>query len=236
MKKIFYSIFILVFISGCTLLKTPEIKGIVLDAETGKPIADARIYAKWQRTVSGPGGQTGGKVVRELRLRTKEDGVFGIPSYNLINPVPYPFGQGGTFYVVVYAHSYKYKSFTFHESENFEKPKYEEFKIEVKEGIKIKLEEIKNDETYFFQIGKNLLETGEDYYLKDMRFFIDKFSNSKWCATIQNYIAQYYENKEDYSNAIKEYEILIKKYPDSGFVPYAQKAIERIGQRKKGGV
>jgi hypothetical protein len=32
-----------------TTFKTPRIEGVVLDAETGKPIAGARIYAKWER-------------------------------------------------------------------------------------------------------------------------------------------------------------------------------------------
>ena len=115
---------IILILTGCTSLKTPEIKGVVLDAETDKPIANARVYARWQRIVSGPGGQTAGGIAREVRLKTKEDGTFVIPSYTLINFVPYPFGQGGTFYTVIYAHRYMYKSFTFHETINFEKPKY----------------------------------------------------------------------------------------------------------------
>ena len=71
MKKIIYLFFISLLLSGCTFLKTPEIKGVVLDAETGTPITDARIYAKWQRTVSGPGGKTGGGISKEIRLTTK---------------------------------------------------------------------------------------------------------------------------------------------------------------------
>ena len=41
---------ILISLTGCTSLKTPEIKGIVLDAETGKPIEGAYVVASWGRT------------------------------------------------------------------------------------------------------------------------------------------------------------------------------------------
>ena len=47
-----------------TTFRTPEIKGVVLDAETGQPIADARIYAKWERKMRGFGGESSGGINR----------------------------------------------------------------------------------------------------------------------------------------------------------------------------
>jgi hypothetical protein len=91
-------LFLALLLTGIiTTFRTPTIKGIVVDAETEEPIDDARIYAAWYRVYSGPGGPGPGGIAKEIRLRTKEDGTFKIPSHILINPVPYPFGQGGNF-------------------------------------------------------------------------------------------------------------------------------------------
>lgn len=218
---------------GCTFLKTPEIKGVVVDAETGKPIEGARIYAKWQKTVSSPGGKTSGGISKELRLQTKEDGGFVIPAYTLKNHIPYPFGHGGSFYIIVYAHGYKSDSFTFLKTSDFEKPAYAEFANRINDDIRVKLREIKDDQVSFHQLGEQLDITGDDYYLHDMRFFIDKYSSSAWSATVQSYIAQYYAERGDYSTAIGEYEALIKKYPKDGFVPIARKAIEEMKKKKR---
>ena len=49
-----------IYVVTCTRLKTPEIKGVVLDAETGQSVADVRIYAKWERKMRGFGGESSG--------------------------------------------------------------------------------------------------------------------------------------------------------------------------------
>lgn len=82
-------------IMGCSSFRTPEIKGVVLDVETGKPIADARIYAKWERMMRGFGGESSGGIDKELRLKTKGDGTFLIPAHTLVNFIPT--GKGGIF-------------------------------------------------------------------------------------------------------------------------------------------
>lgn len=219
-----------------TSFKTPEIKGVVVDAETGKSMEGAYISASWSRTYSGPGGPSGGGISKEVKITTKADGAFVIPKHTVINLVPYPFGQGGSFGMSVYAHRCKIKRFAFYDTKQAENPKYEEFSRSTQDGFKImriKMHELKDDEKYYFQ----LIESFEfkDYHLEDMRFFLEKFSNSSWADKVQWEIGNYYvEHIKDYANAIKEYELLIKKYPKSRFVPDAQKNIERIRKMQRG--
>jgi hypothetical protein len=98
-------ILIFFMLVGCGgIYKSPEINVKVIDAETRKTIEDARVITIWKRIYSGPGGHFGGGVVKELRSKTGGDGSLNIPSYWLINYVPFPFGQGGMFYAKVYAH------------------------------------------------------------------------------------------------------------------------------------
>ncbi len=111
-----------------TTFKTPEIKGVVVDSETGKPIADARIYAKWERMMRGFGGEYSGGVGKELRLKTKGDGTFLIPAHTLINFIPT--GTGGNFYMFVYSIGYKNLRFDFFDRTDFEgppRPRFYEF-------------------------------------------------------------------------------------------------------------
>lgn len=65
-----------IYIITCTRLKTPEIKGLVLDAETGQPITDARIYAKWEREMRGLEGNVVGGLKRNFIWRQRGMGLF----------------------------------------------------------------------------------------------------------------------------------------------------------------
>lgn len=214
MKRIFCMLLVLAVLSGCTTLKTPEIKGIVVDAETGKPIADARVYAKWQKTVSGPGGKTRGGIAKELRLKTDSEGKFVIPSYALINYAPYPLGQGGNFLVVVYAHGYKFKQFEFYDQTDIKSPRYEEFII-TNNQIKLKLTELINEKQYWENIRE--LDINDPHYdIEDYNIYISKYPNSANIPRAKYYIGYTYEDElKDYDNAIKEFEQVIKTYPKS---------------------
>ena len=64
MKKILMLIVMAAILFGFTFLKTPEIKGVVVDAETGKPIDGARLYVEWYRVIVGPGGERVGHIVK----------------------------------------------------------------------------------------------------------------------------------------------------------------------------
>jgi hypothetical protein len=216
MKKIIYLLVAFMFITGCTSIKTPEIIGVVVDAETHKPIADARIYAKWQKTVSGPGGQTGGAIAKELRIQTKADGSFAIPAYTLRNYKPYPFGQGGSFYIFIYVHGYMYKSFTFYETKSFERPGYQELEY-IGNSIKsrIDLQIIKNE----IEFDRNMTRIKDinDFHfaIDEYRQFSEMFPNSKKIPAIHLHIAHiYWSELNDFKSALSEYELFTKNYPD----------------------
>jgi FimV-like protein len=221
MKNFLFIALILIglFLSSCiTTFKTPEIRGVVLDAETGKPIEGARIYAKWQKIVSGPGGQTGGGIAKELRLKTKRDGTFVVSPYSLVNFIPYPFGQGGSFYMIVYAHDYKYKSFTFYETENFDKPKYEEFQKKLIENkLRLKLSKIKDPEVFVKNRGDiySYVEVDQDYIFEEDKLFVEKFGKQKWNKNIQYELAEAYYRIGDYKSAIKKLEEIIEDNPNA---------------------
>ena len=176
MKKILIIIVAAVILSGCTFLKTPEIKGVVVDAETGKPIDGVNIYAEWYRVTAGPGGQTRGATLKELRIKTKAGGAFEIPGYLLVNIVPFPFGQGGEFHIVVYAHGYQNIDYHFGEYRDFRTIRYNEFKSGFGQTV-ISLSKLTDPEKYYFQIDARF---GDDYLLGDYQYFLEHFPESRW--------------------------------------------------------
>ena len=236
MKRIFYLICILVLISGCTSLKTPEIKGVVLDSDTGKPIEGAYVIASWGRTYSGPGGQVGGKDFKKIRLQTSKDGAFMIPAYTVINWVPWPFGQGGTFFMAVYTHGYKCKKFIFYEASGFQMPKYDEFKEKKEEGtIIFKLDEIKDPETFDKNHSEiyGLVDEDLNYLMIEYKFFISKFPDDKRTPGYRLSIGSVYEERGDYEKALMEYRKIIKDFPDSRAVKEASERILKLKGKGK---
>jgi tetratricopeptide (TPR) repeat protein len=223
-----------------TTFKTPEIKGVVLDAETGQPMADASIYAKWERKMRGFGGESSGGIDKVLHLKTRADGTFLIPAHTLFNFIPSPIGIKGFFYMIIYAHGYKLKSFVFYDEASFGHPKsYEEFKkLKESKGLILRLEEIKDPETF----DKNLSEyysgylfyryykSKEDlmYELIEYQTFIDRFPSDK---RVPSYIlgkGSVYEKMKKFKEAAKEYQKVIEKYPNSKAAIEASKDIERL--------
>ena len=227
---------LLIGLTGCTSLKTPEIKGVVLDTETGRPIEGAYVIASWGRTYSGPGGQVGGKDFKELKLQTGKDGTFKIPSYMVINYVPWPFGQGGTFFMAIYTHGYKHKKFTFDEASEFQMPKYDEFKEKKEDGtIIFKLEKMKDPDTF----DKNgdaiygLVKEDLSYKLIDYQLFVSKFPTDKRVPGYRLSIGSIHEEIGDYEKALMEYEKIIKDFPDSRAVKEASERILKLKGKGK---
>jgi hypothetical protein len=231
-----------ILIMGCTTLKTPEMKGVVLDTETGKPIMDARIYTKWERKMIGFGGETSGGIEKELRLKTKDDGAFLIPGRTFINFIPFPIGRGGFFYMIVYAHGYKFKSFTFYEEKAFGHPRhYEEFKkLGENRVLLFKLEEIKDPETYDknrydfngeYSFNTHYKESKEDsiYDLVDYQTFVDRFPTHKKIPGYRLAIGTIYEGMKDKGKAKLEYEKIIKDFPDSSGAKEARNRLAKLG-------
>ncbi|MFH1702034.1 MAG: hypothetical protein ABIB41_01210 [Nitrospirota bacterium] len=227
---------LLIGLIGCTSLKTPDIKGVVLDAETGKPIEGAYVIASWGRIYSGPGGQVGGKDFKRIRSQTNKDGAFTIPAYTVINWVPWPFGQGGSFFMAIYTHGYKHKKFTFDETSQFQIPKHDEFKKKKQDGtIIFKLDEMKDPDTF----DKNgdeiygLVKEDLSYKLIDYQLFVSKFPMDKRVPGYRLSIGSIYEEIGDYEKALMEYKKIIKDFPDSRAVKEASERILKLKGKRK---
>ena len=229
----------LLFITS-TSLKTPEIKGVILDAETGQPIADARLYAKWERMMRGFGGEYSGGIEKERHLKTKADGMFLIPARTMINFIPLPIGKGGFFYMIAYAHGYKFKSFTFYEERDFGNSRYEEFKkLNGNRILTFKLQGIKDPETYDknrydfngeYSFNTHYKESKEDliYELVDYQTFVDRFPTHKKGPGYRLAIGTIYEGMKDKEKAKLQYERIIKNFPESSGAKEAQIRLEKL--------
>ena len=228
---------ILIGFAGCTSLKTPEIKGVVLDAETGKPVANAIVFTGWQKIYSGPGGLSPGAVIKKVDLKTDTSGKFRIPSRWLINFVPWPFGQGGSFGIVVYTHGYQYKSFYFHESSEFKFPKYEEF-AEINRGkeVIIKLYKLEDNPEAFLKNKSDIysyIKDDNEYLEEEDKLFVKKYGKQKWNKNIQYELAEAYYRLGDYSSALRKLEEIIKRNPNARTKYFDEKYIKYKSKIKK---
>ena len=234
MKKILMIILVASILSGCTSLKTPEINGVVVDAETGKPIEGAYVVAKWARTYSGPGGQFGGETSKELKLRTGKDGSFKVSSYTLINYVPYPFGQGGSYSIAFYAHGYKKLTFIFYDQEGITKyPKYEEFKrLAHTERLDLKLESLK-DEKKYLKNAKDMRAIDPEYTIDEYKLFLRKYPDSHEASMVLWEIGVVYRmNMTDVDSAEKVFLEVIQKYPESNAAKLSHSDLDEIEYKK----
>jgi len=234
MRRLIYLVVAFIFITGCTSLKTPEISGIVVDAETGQAIEGAYVVAHWGRTYSGPGGQFGGETSKELKLRTGNDGSFKVPSYTLINYVPYPFGQGGSFSIAFYAHGYEKLTFTFNDQEGITKyPKYEEFKrLAHIQRLDIKLESLK-DEKKYLQNVKDMRAIDPAYTIDEYQLFLRKYPESHQAPMVLWEIGVIYRvNMKDVESAKKVFFEVLQKYPESNAARFSHSDLNEIEYEK----
>ena len=96
MTKNIFLIFGFIFLMGLSAceIKTPEIHGIVLDAETKQPVEDGWVQASMWITTKTVSGDVGKVVsVEKPHTRTGKDGKFIIPSKELKKP-PFPISFG----------------------------------------------------------------------------------------------------------------------------------------------
>lgn len=201
-QRILYLFCILILLSGCTFLKTPEIKGVIVDAETGKPIEGVYVRASWDMTTSGPGGKSDSNFKR-VRVKTDKDGRFKIPQYTLINFIPYPFGQGGSFRILFNLWGYKSKGFSLYRTDEI-KVRTDELKdASTPGGITVKLEEIKDPKTFISERGYG--DKDEAYRRTEDLLYTKKFGDKKWKdVNIQYDLAETYYRLGDYKSALKK--------------------------------
>ena len=203
-----------------TTFRTPEIKGVVLDAETGQPIADARIYAKWERKMRGFGGESSGGIDKELHLKIKADGTFLIPAHTLFNFIPSPIGIGGYFYVFVYSVGYKNLRFDFFDRTDFEgppRPRFREFEgLTQGKRLVLKMSKIEDPKTFIKNAGEVFRTARPDkrFELKEDQHFVERFGKERWSDEyIQYELAEAYYRLGDYKAALRKLDELLEVDP-----------------------
>lgn len=88
-----FGIIMIIGLSGCEI-KTPEIHGLVLDAETKQPVEDGWVQASMWITIKTFSGDVGQVIsIEKPHTRTGKDGKFIIPSKELRKP-PFPISFG----------------------------------------------------------------------------------------------------------------------------------------------
>jgi hypothetical protein len=234
----------LLFLTSTTF-KTPEIKGVVIDAETGQTIDDARIYAKWERRMRGFGGKYSAGIEKELRLKTSPDGTFLIPAHTLFNFIPSPIGIGGDFYTFVYSIGYKNAIFDFFEAKDFEgppKPRYIEFDgVTRSKTVVLKLENIKDPELFIKNRREvsSRIQKGEDFRLKEDQFFVERFGKKRWNdRNIQYELADAYYRLSDYKSALRKLDEILEidptsktKYFEEKYMKYKSKLTNSVNKK-----
>ncbi|MDA8161447.1 MAG: hypothetical protein M0022_00865 [Desulfobacteraceae bacterium] len=224
-----------IFLFGCTTLKTPEIKGVVVDAETGKPITDAYVLVTWRTTVSGLGGAVygGGGIKRKLKLKTDTNGKFKIDKYLTINWVPFPFGQGGDLGISIYRHGYELKSYSFDNENDFVRGKYLEIKVSNKIiELEISLNKPKN-ENAFLENAFKISYMDSNYALDEFKLFIKQYPDSPFIPQTLRAVAALYWGLGDKEATVHALSELIQKYPSSEDAIYAKQALNKIRTGEK---
>jgi hypothetical protein len=215
-------------------IRTPEIKGVVLDAETRQPIENAWVHASIEtktKTIQGP-VQTVWRV-EPPHTRTNNKGEFVIPSRKIEKPA-FPYGLGTEIEnFSINASTIDDKSGGFYLKE-YEGKKKIETKIYVKpwEGIENEREYFSYIQSLFHYcfsgrlgIEVPVVEGGcdsweFDFIISKHRRYLDKFKTIAATSEVRGYrvaldqLSALYEEKGDFERAIEilqEKIILIKK-------------------------
>ena len=203
---------------------TPTIKGRVVDAKTGKPLANINIKAGWKSgSVDSP------SIYKTFSTKTDEAGNFYLPRTIKIPSFfapPFIYMYRG---IGIRAYNYDYRT-------NYRKIGVgREF-----ETVTLAMELIKDDETYRQNIGtllsglanlskKDQLTTEEkNFVIRGYRLFEKKFPQSRLNAQNLFDLAGIFDLFKRHSEAIDVYQELIQKYPTVNYAEYAVKEIERI--------
>jgi tetratricopeptide (TPR) repeat protein len=228
---LFIIIFFLFHILTGGIFLTPSISGKVIDAETKKPIYDARIRVEWNRQllfwIDSPR-----VAMRKETYTTDLEGNFKIPSYFLLL-FPGTILSDAEF--LLYAHGYKAEIIT-REPGFFWRLKRGRFTPEQKDilpkGLKrkgtiIELKPLKTAEEWWERIERFGYEDDlekNQFYLEECELFIKKFPQSEYAPLVLLKIARI---KQGYSKeeAIEAFKKVIELYPDTRYADEARGAI-----------
>jgi len=234
MKKLLMIIVVVAILSGCTSLKTPEINGVVVDDETGKPIEGVYVVARWVPVYSGPGGPGGGEKSKEARLNTDKNGKFNIPKYRLTNWYPYPFGQGGYFVFYLFTHEYKNEGYRFNKTKDISEPMRKEFQgiMEGKE-LTFRLEKIRDAEAFDRNYSDvyGLVDNDNAYRLQEYQLYVSKFPKGKEVLSYALSIGSIYEKMNQPEKAIQAYKKIIDQYPNTSAANEAYESIQKLKKK-----
>jgi len=230
---LFFSIILSIPLCGCTSLKTPEINGVVVDAETGKPIEGAYVVVSWAPMYGTVGGDVGGRASKKIKLQTDKNGVFRIPRHRLINWKPYPCGKGGNFAMSIYTHGYMHEGYLFYSEGDLEHPKYAAFRGVIGGNkLIVKLQPINDPDTFDKNSSETygLTENDLNYQLKEYQLYLSRFPAENKVPGHMLSIGTIYERMKQHESAINEYKKIIQLYPNSDDAKVAHERILKLSK------
>ena len=215
-----------------SIIYVPSIKGRVVDAESGKPMKGVNVRAGWVTGYADPGGGSF-RTFKVHATETNENGEFMLPKTIKIKIPVIEHYQGINMLIYEHGYSALYKETTGNTS-YLATDHY----IQKINGhfIDVKLPKLKSDKEYFKNMEETflwMLTVGENlqFLIDERRAFSKKYPESPLLDENQLILAGYYVRLKDYTSAIKEYEKLIKKCPESKFIPLVKKDIEDLKQQ-----
>ena len=215
-------IFALIFLSSCGVFKSPEIKGKVVDTETGEPLAGANVKVAWYTGYGSPAGWHA-KRKNTHKTITDDKGEFIIPS---IKGTHAPFiGDYDGVSILVYKLGYK-PGFVEQYGRRSQGGRQDRRKTD------FSLKPLKTDEDYYdayYHTSWISVDYDHRFQIEYLRDYIDKYSQSKEVRWLFIRIAYHYKELGEYSSAKKVYKSYLKQFPDS---KHAKEEIETL--RKKG--
>lgn len=215
-KLIFISIILcwLGLLTWSSIIYVPEIKGRVIDAETGKPMQGVNMRIRWVTGYADPGGGHGG-TFKVYATKTDTNGQFVLP--RTIKPkIPIIETYRGE-QIVIYEHGYVHQDIWRDAQRN-----------EMITNHEVALTKINSDEEYHKNITKlaiGLLSSDTivfydlSFLADEYKIFLSKYADSGYSDQNYRNLASLYEiDMHDYRAALEINREFAMKYPRSSAV------------------
>lgn len=194
--------------AGCTTVEVPEIKGRVVNAETGKPLANANVMASWKVGIATFAGLAGIHSVEKYITHTDENGEFVLPRIKVKKKAISGSFEGVS--ILVYTSGYKSAHIVslFAGSRGFRKDKRKPY---------FELMPLKTREDYYdalYYTPWHVVDAIDREFQISFNYdYITKFPDDKEADVLFRSIAQHYRDLGDYKKAVEVFEEVINKYP-----------------------
>lgn len=209
---------------------TPTIKGRVIDAETGKPLANINIKAGWRSATAEPVSR-----YKSYSTATNETGAFYLP---LALKVPSFFAPPFIYWydgidILAYSHDYKFSWKRIDRNKEF-KP------------VELAMEPSVNDEDYFenvrelsrhisylttvelFEKKDDLTSDERNFIIEARRLFEKKFPESNLAEDNLLELSGLYGRAGDHIQEIGVLQEIIERFPSSKTAEFAEYEINRL--------